>query len=179
MKKIVIFLLICLCTNAKILGQNLYESAWIDKQNETILMTIERENGKYWMNFPGTKFEVLDGEKPYVIMNGKQARIKIDQESGVLIFNGFKYIPEFKSKKRRFSGRWKSTSDDRKFDIKLINGGITWDIIDGDKKPIRFYPKLTDEGFWFTFGKKQLFFTMNDGVIIDDDGNSYIRIDRT
>ena len=175
MKKLIIYLLL-IFTYSSLFGQRIYESAWIDKTNETILMTIEKENGKFWLKIFNNQFEIYNPKNPFIRMKGKKSKIEIDHELGNLTLNGKKYIPEFKSRKRKFSGRWKSTSEDTIFDIDLINGGITWDIIKNNGKPIRFYPKLTDNGFTFTFGDKQLSFHMENGKIIDNKGNSYMKI---
>ena len=165
MKKRIIIYLLLIFTNSSLFGQRIYESTWIDKRNEMTLITIEKENGKFWLKFYEKRFKIYKPKNPFILFRGKKSKIEIDHELGNLTLNGKKYIPEFKSRKRTFLGRWKSTSKNTIFDIRLINDMIVWDIIKDKDKPIRFYPKLTDNGFTFTFGEKQLFFLMKNGKI--------------
>ena len=51
MKKRIIIYLLLIFTNSSLFGQRIYESTWIDKRNEMILITIEKENGKFWLKF--------------------------------------------------------------------------------------------------------------------------------
>ena len=179
MKKINLLLVLFLLTNLFAFAQGeLYESAWVDKHKEMNLITIVKEKGSFWLNGFGEKNKISGTNEMIVNINGKDYQINLISETGVLLFNGSEFIPEFKSKKRQFAGRWKSESNETIYDIKLSNGGITWDIIDSTDKSIRFYPKLTDNGFTFTFGKQQLFFTVKDGVMTDSSGERYLQITR-
>jgi hypothetical protein len=176
MTKNLITLLVCIVTFTFSFAQDVYESAWLDKANEMTTLTIEKVNGDYWLEINSEKFKVLDKSKPSVKIDGNHYKIVIDEERGILVFNETEFIPEFKSKKRRFSGTWKSTKNSTEFDIKLSNGGITWDIIKNKDKSTRFYPKLTETGFTFTIGDEQLFFTITNGIMTDSNGNEYIQI---
>jgi hypothetical protein len=177
-KMILLFALTIAITSNTLAQKDLYESAWVDQQREMTLLTIVKENGSFWLNGYFGKREILKGKKAYVTINEQEYPIEIDRTNGILIFNGVKHIPEFKSRKRQFSGRWQSADKETIFEIKLANGGITWDIVKEGNKPIRFYPKFTETGFTFTFGDEQLFYTLKDGIMTDSKGNRYIHITR-
>ncbi len=179
MKKLNYFLIITVLIGSSALGQHrFYESAWVDEQNEMTLLTIVKENGNFWLNGNIGKHKIIESTKSYITVKGKEYPVNIDRESGKLLFKGLEYIPEFKSRKRQFAGRWMNMTKETILDIKLNNGGITWDIIKDGNKPIRFYPKLTETGFTFTFGDQQLFYTIKEGFMVDSNGEKYIHITR-
>lgn len=168
-------ILVFVLTTSNTQAQNgFYESAWVDKQNEMTSLTIVKENDSFWLYGNFVKEEISKGNNPYVTIEKKEFPIEMDITDGSLIFKGIKYIPEFKSKKRQFTGSWLSLNKKTIFDIKLEKGGILWDIIKDGGEPIRFYPKLTETGFTFTIGDEQLYYTIENGTMTDSKGNKYI-----
>lgn len=179
MKKIIFVLTITFLISSFAIGQQkFYESAWIDKEKEMVLITIVKENGDFWLNGYQGKYKISMDKNSHVNIKGKVYPVSIDWQRGLLLFGKSEFIPEFKSRKRQFSGRWMGEDKETIFDIKLSNGGVIWDIIKDDNKPIRYYPKLTETGFTFSYGDEQLFFNMEDNLMIDSKGNKYIRIAR-
>lgn len=177
MKKVILFFAVTVLFFSNAFAeQNLHEGAWVDGETEMTSQTIVKEQNSFWMNGKFGKHEIIKAKTSYVILDKKEFSIEFDRNDDCLIFQGVKYIPEFKSKKRQFAGRWSSLNKETVFDIKINNGGVLWDIIKNDGQPIRFYPKLTDKGFTFTIGDYQLYFTIVDGIMTDSIGNKYIQI---
>lgn len=179
MKKLILFLALAILETNTISSQcDLYEGAWVDKDQEITYLTIVKENETFWLNSSSGKYQIKGDSDSYIIINGNDVPIRLDRENGLLNYRGIDFIPEFKSKKRQFAGTWKSNHDDIVFQIHIKNGGIYWDIIKGEAEPIRFYPKLTNTGFTFTYGDEQLFYTVKDGIMTDSNGNHYLQISR-
>jgi hypothetical protein len=178
MKKINLLLVIILSVlSFNSFGQKLYEGMWVDKHKEFQKFSIIKEGGDLWYKSYSGKYKIEEKDNSYFVkMETNTYDLKLDTDRGILFLGKTEFIPEFKSFKRQFSGVWKSKSSDTTFDIESINGGITWDIIKSKEKPVRFYPKLTDTGFTFTYGDKQLFFSITEEYMEDSDGNKYIKI---
>lgn len=77
------------------------------------------------------------------------------------------------STKAQFEGKWKSNSQDIIFDIQDQNGGIVWDVIENGELPVRYYPKPTEDGFYFTQGNEDIYYTINGSIMQDSKGNMY------
>ena len=57
-----------------------------------------------------------------------------------LYFLKNEFIPESKSLKKQFVGLWKNQTGNLWFHIKNSNGGIIWDIKEGSKTYVSYYP---------------------------------------
>lgn len=77
------------------------------------------------------------------------------------------------SLKDQFEGKWKSTSQNIVFDIQDQNGGTLWDIIKNGEPPVRYYPKRTANGFYFSQGNEEIYYTVNGALMEDSNGNMY------
>ncbi|MEB8327762.1 hypothetical protein OO009_00215 [Flavobacteriaceae bacterium KMM 6897] len=154
------------------------EGEWIDKENEKVLLSIEKENDKLQLNLYDRSTEIVEkGLKSYALFKDQKIPLTFNTEKDILVFNKVAYIPVAKSMKGQFTGRWKSESDDTVFQVEIDgNVELRWDIIKGDDKPIRFWPKRTETGFHFTFGDKTLSYVLKDGVLIDADGKKYSKV---
>ncbi len=173
--KIKIFLFTCALVLTSCANTQFAESAWIDKENEKVLLTIEKENGKFWLQLYNSPLEIVEnGPNSYAIFKDQKVPISVDTDKEILFYDEVKYIPVSKSVKGQFTGRWKSESEDTVFQVQIDdNVDLTWDIIKGSNKPIRFYPKRTDTGFHFTFGQETLSYILKDGYIIDANDKKY------
>lgn len=80
---------------------------------------------------------------------------------------------EKNSTKTKFEGKWKSTSQDLIFDVQDSNGGITWDIIKDGNAPIRYWPKLSKNGVYFTQGTEDVYYIIQDDILKDSKGNTF------
>lgn len=178
MKRFVLltFLLLILTIPAKA-QCDVYESSWIEKGREFFGFRIVKEADAFYVDlWSRGKFEVQQADTPFIVINDKKVEFFVDDNTGEMSFNGRAYIPEFKSKKRRFEGRWKNEELQITHDITITNGGVNWAITKGTDKPIRFWPKQTENGYTFTFGEEQLFFTIEDGMLCDEKGNKFQQI---
>ncbi len=157
-------------------SQTLHEGTWVDEEREMIVLTIEDDGRDYWLTYYKDKFKVMNLKEPYVLINQVKAQIEYDKSSDNLKFNNLTFIPELNSRKYQFAGEWKSSSNNTQFSIKLVNGGVYWDIIKDNGEPVRYYPKLSKEGFEFTVGSDVLYFKVEDNVLTDNKGNTYNKI---
>lgn len=104
----------------------------------------------------------------------KRFPIAIRKESLYFLKNEF--IPESKSLKKQFVGLWKNQTGNLWFHIKNSNGGIIWDIKEGSKTYVSYYPKITKLGFTFTYHNEDILFVLKNNTITDSKGAKYTRI---
>ncbi|CAM1366993.1 hypothetical protein [Tenacibaculum xiamenense] len=176
MRKSIILITLILGLNVSSFSQTLHEGTWIDEEREMIVLTIEDDGTDYWLTYYKDKFKILNLKEPYVLINEVKATIEFEKNSDNLKFNNLKFIPQLNSRKHQFEGEWKSASNNTQFSIKLVNGGVYWDIIKNNEKPIRYYPKLSKDGFKFSIGNDMLFFKIKDNILTDNKGNKYHKI---
>lgn len=176
MKKVTIILIgiliIYSCRDSKKL---VYEGTWVDKKNELVQLSILNEKGSYWLKGYNEKYLIEKKEKNYFVkINSKEHTLLID--NGNLFFSQKEFIPESRSLKKQFAGHWKSQTKDTSFEIKNINGGLIWDIKEGDNKSVSYYPKITETGFLFTYKNENLSFIIQDKFIIDSNKRKYYKL---
>jgi len=159
------------------MGQ-LAEGTWLDRADEKKLLTVAREEGRLIVRIDGERpFEVLEGKTgPYALYSKQKLPITLGADGSSLTFLRTEYIPYSESLKARFTGRWESDADNTAFVVAMDeNRELTWDVISGTEKPVRFWPKRTAEGFYFTRGHDEFSFTLQDGKLVDSKGNTYTR----
>ncbi len=161
----------------------LTEGAWIDRADEKTLIHIEGDGGKFWVRMEdrsglSDRMEILTrGGKNFVKHTPWELPIKMDSDGSSLLFRDAQYIPFSKSMKGKFTGRWKSEATGLAFDVRIDdNIEITWDVLQEGLNPVRFWPKRTDEGFYFTRDHEVWSFSMEEGVMVDANGNRYRKI---
>lgn len=140
-----------------------------------MLLNIKKEDGKYWMYYFDKPIELFENDNEiYFVIKDQKYPVNINVDKENLEVLGNQYVPIKKSMKGKFTGKWSNHSENTVFLVKIDgNVDLTWDIIKGSDKPIRFYPKRTDTGFHFTFDKDTLSYTLKDGILIDDNGIKY------
>lgn len=157
------------------------EGTWIDKENEQTLLMVDRARGRTWVRFrdrSGTRepIEIMTRGDGFVAnFNAKrQDPILLDKTTKIIQFRDTEYIPFSESWKGRFSGHWKSNTYEMAFKVGLdTNMDLYWDLYQGEDPPIRFWPKRTGDGFYFTRDQTDWSFTLEDGVLVDWKGNRY------
>lgn len=159
------------------LGQ-MAEGTWLDRAHEKNMLTIAREDGRLTLRIDGGQpFEVLEGKTgPYARYSKQKLTIALGADGRSLTFLRTEYIPYSESLKARFTGRWESDADSTAFEVAIDdNRELTWDVVSGTGKPVRFWPKRTAEGFYFTRGYDDFSFTLQDGKLVDAEGKTYSR----
>jgi len=171
-------LLICTLIFSSCARTGIAESVWIDKEHEKMVINIEKEKGKFWLRYFNQPMEIVEeGADTYVLMRDQEIPLTIDMMGELLVFNKVEFIPLSKSMKDQFTGRWKNAIGDTIFLVQIDeNRDLTWDIIKGSEKPIRFWPKPTASGFHFTYGEELLSFALKDGYIQDTKGEKYFKV---
>ena len=108
---------------------------------------------------------------------GQRVRITINTEGNRLEYLNTVYLPLAQSRKGLFTGHWKSASGPEEFIISIDdNTDLVWEIRSPLANPVRFWPKPTPTGFYFTRNLEEFSYTLIDGVIQDAKGNTYKRI---
>lgn len=179
MKLLVLLALVAL-TGPGALGQ-LAEGAWLDRADEKEFLTVAREDGRLILRIDGGQlFEILEGDNgPYALYSKQKLPIRLGADGHSLTFLRTEYIPFAESQKARFTGRWESDADNTAFEVAIDeNRELTWDVISGSEKPVRFWPKRSADGFYYTRGYDDILFTLRDGKLIDAEGNTYTRVSR-
>jgi hypothetical protein len=177
MKKLLLLSIVILtlisCTSS---NKSLTEGKWVDKEKEFMEIAIVSENKAYWLVVFNEKSPILEKDgKFYIMYKNKELPITLNKDTNVLFLGDKEYIPWDKSLKNQFVGNWENKNKGIIFKIKKINGGLVWDILEGDNKPERYYPKLTSNGFIFTFKDQDVFFVIENGCIKDSEGNKYCK----
>ncbi len=176
MKNFLLLLIGVFCLSSCVQSQ-ISTGEWLNKENEDILLSIKKEDGKYWIYYFYQTTELFEnGNEIYFKIRNEKYPVSIDKENEILEILDVQYIPVAKSMKGQFTGRWVNDSENTVFLVQLDgNVDLTWDIIKGSDTPIRFYPKRTDTGFHFTFDRDTLSYSIKDGILIDVNGVKYKR----
>lgn len=171
----ILFLVISMFCLSSCSQSRMVEGVYLDKENENIPLSIKKENGKYWLHFFEEPAELFqnDNEVYFQIRNQKYT-VTIDKKNDIIDVLGHQFIPVSKTMKGQFAGKWVNDSEDTAFLVQLDDSALlTWDIIKGTGKPIRFYPKRTETGFHFSYNHDILSYVLEDGVLIDANGVKY------
>ncbi len=174
-----LFLLFLITSCAK---SQLAEATWIDRADEKTLIHIEHDGGKSWARVEDRSglWEPLEiaiqGGNTYLKYKNEKIPMEI-RSDGTLLFRDREYILLSDSMKGRFTGRWQSEADGPAFEVRLDgNIDLTWDVIQEGEDPVRFWPKRTEKGFYFTRDHAVWSFYLEDGIMVDADGNRYRKI---
>ncbi len=151
---------------------------WVDQRTEFAKISITSSMGELWLTTRGKKYKMNHvGEKYAININNREYPLFYNDIDRVLSFNNIFYIRESESLKNAFLGEWSSVNKEESlvFNIRVENGGLLWEVIKDQQKPVQYYPKKTKEGFTFTYEDKQLFFTIINNCIIDSIGRKFCK----
>ena len=179
MKKNALLLLGLLALLGPLAHAQLAEGTWLDRTDEKKRLTFENKDGKLWLRLEGGQsYEVKAApDGPYAQVSRQQVPIKLGPDGKGLIFLRTEYIPIKESRKARFSGLWESVDGDTSFEVAINeNNELIWDVISEGQKPVRFWPKRTARGFYFTRGYDDWSFELRDGKLVDSEGTTYTRV---
>lgn len=154
------------------------EGVWVDADTEKNRLEIRANKGRYWLIQHGLEGEIqFEKKQAYMDFRGQRVRITINTEGNRLEYLNTAYLPLAQSRKGLFTGHWKSTSGPEEFIISIDdNTDLVWEIRSPLVNPVRFWPKPTPNGFYFTRDQEEFSFTITDGVLLDTSGNTYKRI---
>ena len=174
MRKFVLLIIVLISLSSCAQSQ-IPEGDWVDIENEQMLLSIKKEDGKYWMYYFEQPTELYKNENEIFFKRKDQKYpVTIDNEKDILEVLGYQYIPVAKSMKGQFTGKWANESETTVFIVKLDgNVNLTWDFIEGDYQSVRFYPKRSDSGFHFTIDQDTLSYTLKNGLLYDNNGMKY------
>ena len=154
------------------------EGVWLDKEKEMFTLKIDNSDGNYQIVFQDGSFPLQKTDLGYKFRKGKiDYVISYNKKKNLLSVNEKEYIRENKGKKYLFTGIWYNRKEEgrfKKIDMKEQNRGF-WIVTKSDGSEASFYPKLTDDGYTFSYGNEQLFFKRVDDYIVDSEGIKYYR----
>jgi len=77
---------------------------------------------------------------------------------------------------KNYLGIWYNEDEERTFQIHTQNGGLIWDVKDGNSQYVRYYPKKTESGWFFTYLNQDIKFEFENGYLNDSNGLIFQKI---
>ncbi|PHQ30026.1 M56 family metallopeptidase [Leeuwenhoekiella nanhaiensis] len=157
---------------------------WVDRKSEFAQLTIYEQDKKLWMKSYKDTFELRqESENLYAVTKknkslsaGKmQIFINYKPEKNELLLNDKSFIRPENTYGKIFAGDWEGVDVDQEFYIRSENGGTIWTIKD-QFGTNRYYPVLTSKGFYFTYGDKDIYFTVDGNHMTSSEGYTYKKI---
>ncbi|WP_442846639.1 M56 family metallopeptidase [Leeuwenhoekiella sp. H156] len=156
---------------------------WVDREREFSEFTIYKEDKQLWMKFAkDTFFLQQEGKNQYTMIwknkplsAHKRISLSYKPENNELLLEDKSFIRPENSYRELFAGDWEGVEIDQKFYIRSENGGTIWTIKD-QFGTNRYYPVLTSTGFYFTYGDKDIYFTVDGNHMTSSDGYTYKKI---
>jgi len=175
MKAIVLGFLIILGISCNSLQTSGIEGNWIDKEKEMFSLNIYSEGDHLIAEYVNDKHTLEQTEYGHkFVWRGQAYFINTDESKGIIVMNNKKYIPLEKGKRKYFLGSWESkTAHFKKVDFIDRNGGTLLTVQTKDGKNTKYYPKLVDEGYFFTYKNEDFTFSLDEKGLKDSDGNLY------
>ncbi|RXG31594.1 M56 family metallopeptidase [Leeuwenhoekiella palythoae] len=157
---------------------------WIDRKNEFTQFTIYNQNEQLWMKFHKDTFELSpEGKNLYNLVwknkpssaSKKQLFLSFKPENNELLLNDNSFIRPENTYGKIFTGDWEGIDIDQKFYVRSENGSTIWTIED-QFGTNRYYPILTSTGFYFTYGNKDVYFTVDGNRMTSSEGFTYKKV---
>lgn len=153
------------------------EGAWLYKDTEDYGLSIVNQNNELYlfswdMSFPIVK----QGDRYYAASEYYDIPISLDEKSGILSFGSKEYVRESNSSRNKFEGTWVDTEGEIHVKIENFTDSFIWTLTkDGTSN--KFYPKKSKNGYQLSYGHNIWSFQIEDGILIDSNGKSYIKSD--
>ncbi|MDF4221215.1 M56 family metallopeptidase [Maribacter sp. M208] len=152
---------------------------WLNEENELEILKITAENenllsGNYQNNI--LKFEKINGQFYYSEFDKEKLLVKTNQEEKTIQFNGKKFIRKKNSLRNQLNGKWLSEQNNIKLIVSEYDIYMVFDLIEGKKKAVRYYPKKRSNSYYFTYGYEDWSFKIENNKLVDSRGNYYNRL---
>ncbi|WP_300021398.1 M56 family metallopeptidase [uncultured Maribacter sp.] len=152
---------------------------WLNEENELEILKITAENENLlWGNYQNNilKFEKINGQFYYSEFDKEKLLVKTNQEEKTIQFNGKKFIRKKNSLRNQLNGKWLSEQNNIKLIVSEYDIYMVFDLIEGKKKAVRYYPKKRSNSYYFTYGYEDWSFKIENNKLVDSRGNYYNRL---
>ncbi|WP_299797597.1 M56 family metallopeptidase [uncultured Maribacter sp.] len=155
---------------------------WLNKENELEKLTITEENENLlWGNNQGLilKIEKQEGQFYYYSeLNKEKILIEINAKEETIQINREKYIRKEKSLRNQLNGTWLNEGNNIKIIVSEYDIYMVFDLIEGNEKAVRYYPKKRANSYYFTYGYEDWSFKIENNQLVDSRGNHYTRLEK-
>ncbi|WP_291962630.1 hypothetical protein [Maribacter sp.] len=152
---------------------------WLNEENELEILKITAENENLlWGNYQNNilKFEKINGQFYYSEFDKEKLLVQTNQEEKTIQFNGKKFIRKKNSLRNQLNGKWLSEQNNIKLIVSEYDIYMVFDLIEGKKKAVRYYPKKRSNSYYFTYGYEDWSFKIENNKLVDSRGNYYNRL---
>ena len=153
---------------------------WLNEENELEILKITEENENLlWGNNQGLilKFEKINGQFYYSEFNKEKLLVETNLKEKTILVNGKKFIRKENSLRNQLNGIWLNEQNNTKIIVSEYDIYMVFDLLEGDKKTVRYYPKKRFNSYYFTYGYEDWSFKIENNKLVDSRGNHYTRLE--
>ena len=153
---------------------------WLNEENELEILKITEENENLlWGNNKGLilKFEKINGQFYYSEFNKEKILVETNLKEKTILVNGKKFIRKENSLRNQLNGIWLNEQNNTKIIVSEYDIYMVFDLLEGDKKTVRYYPKKRFNSYYFTYGYEDWSFKIENNKLVDSRGNHYTRLE--
>ncbi|WP_282074598.1 M56 family metallopeptidase [Maribacter aquivivus] len=152
---------------------------WLNEENELETLTIiEKNENLLWGNNQGLilKFEKIKGQFYYYSeLSKEKLLVEINAKEETIQVNGKKFIHKAKSLRDQLNGTWQNEKNKIKLIVSEYDIYMVFDLLEGNKKVVRYYPKKRGNSYYFTYGYEDWSFKIENNQLVDSRGNYYTK----
>ncbi|MEP5545890.1 M56 family metallopeptidase [Maribacter dokdonensis] len=153
---------------------------WLNADNELEILNIKKEKDNlYWGLAQNTvvNFEKIKDHYYYFSdVNEEKIKVVLSSAKGTIAFDNKKYIRKEKSLRSKLIGTWQNKKNNTKLIVSEYDIYMVFDLIEGKKKAVRYYPKKRSNSYYFTYGYEDWSFKIENNKLVDSRGNYYNRL---
>ena len=153
---------------------------WLNADNELEILNIKKEKDNlYWGLAQNTvvNFEKIKDHYYYFSdVNEEKIKVVLSSAKGTIAFDNKKYIRKEKSLRSKLIGTWQNKKNNTKLIVSEYDIYMVFDLIEGKKKAVRYYPKKRSNSYYFTYGYEDWSFKIENNKLVDSRGNYYTRL---
>ncbi|MEP5830894.1 MAG: M56 family metallopeptidase [Maribacter dokdonensis] len=156
------------------------QGVWLNADNELEILNIKKEKDNlYWGLAQNTvvNFEKIKDHYYYFSdVNEEKIKVVLSSAKGTIAFDNKKYIRKEKSLRSKLIGTWQNKKNNTKLIVSEYDIYMVFDLIEGKKKAVRYYPKKRSNSYYFTYGYEDWSFKIENNKLVDSRGNYYNRL---
>lgn len=153
---------------------------WLNADNELEILNIKKEKDNlYWGLAQNTvvNFEKIKDHYYYFSnVNEEKIKVVLSSAKGTIAFDNKKYIRKEKSLRSKLIGTWQNKKNNTKLIVSEYDIYMVFDLLEGSKKAVRYYPKKRGNSYYFTYGYEDWSFKIENNKLVDSRGNYYNRL---
>ncbi|MEP2240408.1 MAG: M56 family metallopeptidase [Maribacter sp.] len=150
---------------------------WLNADNELEILNIKKEKDNlYWGLAQNTvvNFEKIKDHYYYFPdVNEEKIKVELSSAKGTIAFDNKKYIRKEKSLRSKLIGTWQNKKNNTKLIVSEYDIYMVFDLLEGSKKAVRYYPKKRGNSYYFTYGYEDWSFKIENNQLVDSRGNYY------